>query len=596
MLLPARNIWDIKIQSVCCILSARDRDGVEIFLSANFGQASVSPPRVIINPSRLYPIEPVIRRERRFAINVLGASQRRTAIRLINVRRRAIHKDILLGIVTCNDSRHDIPYVSNCLRTLFCEVEEVLNTGDHTVMIARVLDSMPGRASRKERPLLFAEISGTPSRYLVLSRMLKRVLVTTRAREGLVKLLRRTATIKVDLAANTYEDGGQTDSEVNEIVRHGLHDDGRTVSPPRQAPGVLKQRLGVCVVGVGSWGFYHCQLFRKASRRVDLYVCGRDPDRVARVARGVGAKDIIIGLEKALEDPRVQAVSLVLPHDLHRKAVEMAAAAGKHALVEKPIATTLEDADAMIEAARRSGIIFMVAEDMHFRPAVREAVRAIDEGNIGEPLYLQAHAGGIMRPQGWKRDTERMGGGILMDIGVHYSRALRLLMGEPNRVFASRAMQINTKMGGEDSVQILFSSRFGWQAHMLLSWSSWRGHAPDLVIAGERGTLQLWPGDPHLDFYPVAPRPITQLLGSLRPRWLGEKLMSPVFQRVRRAVPGGHEAAYLAEAREFVSAVEKQREPLSRPLDARRDLQIVLCAYDALRRESWVDITAYTQP
>src|SRR5438445_594625 len=98
MLLPARNIWDIKIQAVCGILSARDRDGVEIFLSGNFGQASLEPPRVIINPNRLYPIEPVIRRERRFALNVLGASQRGTAIRLINASRRETHRAILLGI------------------------------------------------------------------------------------------------------------------------------------------------------------------------------------------------------------------------------------------------------------------------------------------------------------------------------------------------------------------------------------------------------------------------------------------------------------------------------------------------------------------
>ena len=55
------------------------------------------------------------------------------------------------------------------------------------------------------------------------------------------------------------------------------------------------------------------------------------------MARAVGAKGFIIGLEKALEDARLQAVSLALPHDIHRSALEMAAAAGKHALVEKPI-------------------------------------------------------------------------------------------------------------------------------------------------------------------------------------------------------------------------------------------------------------------
>jgi predicted dehydrogenase len=167
-------------------------------------------------------------------------------------------------------------------------------------------------------------------------------------------------------------------------------------------------------------------------------------------------------------------------------------------LVEKPIATNLVDADAMIAAAGKAGTILMVAEDMHFRPSVREAVACISRGEVGEPLYLLVHAGGIRRPQGWAADKIRMGGGVLIDIGVHYIRGLRLLMGEPDRVLASRSMQINTKMLGEDSVHLIFSSRFGWEAAMLLTWSSPRGNLPDMVLAGDEGTLHLWPGKRYL--------------------------------------------------------------------------------------------------
>src|SRR6185503_6281454 len=157
---------------------------------------------------------------------------------------------------------------------------------------------------------------------------------------------------------------------------------------------------------------------------------------------------------------------------LHRTACEMIAAAGKHVLVEKPIAINLEDADAMIMEARRNGTILMVAEDMHFRPAIKEAVKLILEGEIGEPLYFMSHAASVRRPTGWAAQANRLGGGVLMDMGVHYVRALRLLMGEPSAVSASRAMQINTKISGEDSVQVIYSSSGGWEAHMFLSWST----------------------------------------------------------------------------------------------------------------------------
>jgi len=344
---------------------------------------------------------------------------------------------------------------------------------------------------------------------------------------------------------------------------------------------------------VGEWGAFQCRLFRQADPRVELYVCGRDPRRVARVARAVGAKDCILGVERAIEDRRVEALALVLPHDLHAETARMAAAAGKHVLVEKPIATTLADADLMIDAARSAGTVLMVAEDVHFRPAVREAARLIDAGDVGDPLYCQVHAGALMRPKGWKADPARAGGGVLMDAGVHYVRALRLLMGEPDRVLASRARQVNTRVSVEDSVQLLFSSAHGWEAHVLLSWASPRGHGPDIIVAGDQGTVHLWPAAPYLDLYPAgpaAPRPLATLLSYVCPAGLALKLMSRGLRRVRRRIPDRDAGGYLTQVREFLGAVAEGRAPTSRPEDARRDLEIVLLGYEALRRGGWVTI------
>jgi len=594
MLLPARTIWDIKIQCVCGMISATDGEGVEVFLSGNFGQVSVSPPRIAINPNRLYPIEAIIRRERRFAINVLAASQREMAIRLINVRRRAIEKASIVGLTMEKDARHLIPFLKDCLRTLLCEVEQVVDTGDHTLIVAAVLESRANPARAEERPLLYSEVSGMPSAHPRLTGAFRALAAASGAKDALLKALaKRRPGGPPDLAGNTYREGGQTDAEIAEILKHGIQDRGRVLSRPAQPPAVLRRRLGVCVVGVGAWGSHHCRLFRAASPLVDLYVCGRDPERVARTGRAVGAKDHIIGLEKAVTDPRVQALSFVLPHDLHRAAVEMAAAAGKHALVEKPIATTLADADVMIAASEGAHTILMVAEDMHFRPALREASLAIDRGCVGEPLYLLASAGGLLRPEGWKADSGRMGGGVLIDMGVHYVRALRLLMGEPDRVFASRAMQVNTKLAGEDSVELLFSSQYGWRAHILLNWASPRGHSPDLTIMGDGGTIHLWPGTAYLDHYPAAPRMLTGLLSIVRPYWLAEKLASPRMQLVRRRIASDDPAGYLAEVREFLAAVSEERAPASTAVDARRDLELVLRGYDALRQEAWVTIRPF---
>ena len=591
MRIAARTIWDTRIQTVCSIVSARDDDDIELWLCANFGQAGLDPPRVIINPNRLYPIEGAIRRARRFAINVLPLHHRALALALTRLRRRIPNKIDRLGLTVIGDKRHGIPYLSGCLRTVLCEVEHILDSGDHSVVVASVLECRLNPALQGVRPLLYPDVSGTPSRHPAIMKLLRKGSVSSGLYDRLVRAKRRLAPrAEADLPGETYRSGGQTESEIAEVLRPGVRDTGRTLVPPARAPARLTRRVGLCVVGVGAWGSFHCRMFREADQHVELYVCGRDPARTARVARAVGARDVIIGLEKAIADPRVEALSLVLPHHLHAEAAQMAASLGKHVLVEKPIATTLADADAMIETARRSGTILMVAEDAHFRPATREAVRIIDCEDFGEPLYLQVHAGGLMRLEGWKADSALMGGGVLMDIGVHYMRAMRLLMGEPHRVMASRAMQVNTRITGEDSVQLVFGSNYGWQAHMLLSWAGPRGYGPDIVIAGEKAVIHLWPGASYLDLYPAAASPLRGLLDRIPSARLSRLLTRPALQRVRRSISDSDALGYLTEMREFLAAVAEGRPPVSTPEDARRDLEIVLSAYQALRDGHWVSV------
>ena len=585
---PAGTIWDTRIQSVCAAVSARDGADVELWMCGNFGQISLSPPCIVINPNRLYPIESAIRHEGRFALSVFGKSHRQAALRLASVRRRSPNKAAATGIEIIEDERHRIPYTRDHLRVLFCEVEEVLDTGDHTVIIGRVLESRAHPHHIGEPPLLYPEILEGPSFSPRLSRAIRRTLSITRVDDAAREFLRRRrGVLPVDLPQATYRGGGQTEEEIHQILKPGSKDKGRSIfPPPARTKASLNPRFGVCVVGT-SWGSFHAQLFRQAAPDMPLYLCGRNQQRLARLAKSVRAAGCILGLENALADPRIKAVSLALPHHMHADAVRKAAEAGKHVLLEKPIATTLAEADSIIDAARRAGIILMVAEDMHFRPSIREVVQAIHQGDIGEPLYLSVRAGGLMRFEGWKADSGLMGGGVLMDIGVHYIRGLRLLMGEPDRVFASRAMQVDTKISGEDSIQLLFDSSRGWQAHFLLSWAGPRGDSPDIIVSGEKGVIHLWPGRKFYDLYPALPTPITRWLSYVRPRWLSEKLARPEFQRVRRRIPDEDATGYLQEVQEFLSAVQEGRSPVTAPEDARRDVEIVLSGYSSLKASAW---------
>jgi predicted dehydrogenase/flavin reductase (DIM6/NTAB) family NADH-FMN oxidoreductase RutF len=584
--LPGRTIWDTRIQTVCGLLSARGDHGVEVYFSATFAQVSISPPRVIVNPNRMYAVEEAIRKGGRFAINVLPVSERERLARLIAMRRRQHGKAELAGLEMGEDE-YGIPFLKGSLRTIFCEVEKEIPSGDRQLYVAAVLESRPNPAFAGERPLLFGEVN--PSRFPALRKAIRTAAVRTGGLDLAKKALGKLRPLPPpNIAKTTYELAGATQPELELIESFGLLDLGHTLSPPA-APAILHKRVGICVVGTG-WGSFHCRIIQRASRNAQLFVCGQNPERTARLAKSVGAAGYFVGLENAVADSRVQALTLALPHDLHRQAAEIGMQAGKHVLVEKPIATNLADADSMIGVARRAGTILMVAEDMHFRPAILETFQRIARGDIGEPLYFLANAAGVRRPRGWAAQAERMGGGVLMDLGVHYVRGMRLLMGEPQSVLASRAMQIDTRISGEDSMQVLFSSQFGWEAHMLFSWSSLLGHLPDIIVTGEKGSFHLWPGASYIDFYPVAPPLIRRLLSYVRPHWLQEKLLRPQQGRVRIKLSNHEGSGYLGEFREFLAAVAEEREPASLPQDGRRDLEIVLRCYEAKAKEVRVEI------
>ena len=586
MRLPVRDIWEARVQSLCGVVCAGD----ELWLCGNYGQGTLDPPRIVINPNRLYPIEAAIREHRRFALCVLGVSQRADALRVANVRRREPGKARAVDVGVTIDRTHQTPYLTDCLQTIFCDLERALDTGDHTVMLGRIREVRTHPARAGERPLLYRDLARIQGLPRWLGRFLTALWLRSGAREAVYRLRARRGTLpQADLPRTTYLSGGHTEAEIELSQSYGTVDRSRRLEPPAM-PAVLRRRIGVCVVGTGAWGTMHCAFFRQISPLVDLYVCGRDPVRARRLAQAHRAAGVFASLEEVLADRRVDAVSLVLPHHLHARAACQALDAGKHVLVEKPLATTLDEADQMIAAATRTGNVLMVAENAHFRPAIAEAARAISRGDIGEPLYMEVRAGGPARLDGWKADAARMGGGVFLDIGIHYVRAMRLLLGEPDRVWATRAMPVNTRISGDDSIRVIFANRAGWQAHLLLSWVSPRGGVPDITVSGERGVVELWPLRPYYDYYPTDPPALDRAVSLVRPVWLAERLRMARAGRMRRPVGGADLAGYLTEVRDFLDAVSTGRQTSSPASEGRRDLELVLAGYRALETGAWTSI------
>src|SRR5882724_12265502 len=147
--------------------------------------------------------------------------------------------------------------------------------------------------------------------------------------------------------------------------------------------------------------------------------CGWIARRHAAAAREFGGVGAYGDYAEALRDPRARAAVVCTPHDRHLDDVLGALAAGRHVLVEKPLARTLDEADRMIDAAARAGRVLMTAENFRFMPAFRWVRRALDAGALGDPREVHLVSRGWRRHAGW-RLTPGAGGGALIDSGIHY--------------------------------------------------------------------------------------------------------------------------------------------------------------------------------
>jgi predicted dehydrogenase len=213
----------------------------------------------------------------------------------------------------------------------------------------------------------------------------------------------------------------------------------------------------------------------------------RDLARARAYAREFGGVAAYGAYEEALRHPGARGAVICTPHDRHLPDALSALAAGRHVLVEKPIACTLDEADEMIGAAAGAGRVLMVAENFRFMPGFRAVRRLIDEGVLGALRELHLIARGFRRRSGW-RSTPGAAGGALIDGGIHYVHALRWWGGEVRRLFALRPPQ-TLDMAGEDAVDVLAQLEGG--AVGLLSNSLAARGVPRFQwssVTGNRGT------------------------------------------------------------------------------------------------------------
>ena len=267
------------------------------------------------------------------------------------------------------------------------------------------------------------------------------------------------------------------------------------------------------VVGCGaSAGWHHGAIDRRGERTVVSACIDPDRGRAEAMAERSGAA-VFTALEDALAADAFDAALVMVPHHVHEEVALAVLGAGRHLLLEKPVAHTVESAGRILaagaEATAGGEVVFQVAENAQFWPEVLEVQRRIAEGAIGEVISARSwHCAppmGDFYPEGaWRFSAGSAGGGVAIDTGSHWFRPLRMWLGEVTEVLAVTGHPF-AAMEGESLVRSLcrfdtgvvasFDVTLTPGAAALEPFFQVTGTKGELVVEA-MGEVVLWDGSP----------------------------------------------------------------------------------------------------
>ena len=220
------------------------------------------------------------------------------------------------------------------------------------------------------------------------------------------------------------------------------------------------------------------------------------PESLAALAERHGIPRTTTDWRELAADPAIDAVVIATPNALHAPQAIACLEAGKHVLVEKPMARTLAEAEAMNRAAAGSGASLMVAHCWRFHPDVLALRRRIAAGELGEVVKTRGYGvHAAWGPAGWFVDRELAGGGALVDMGVHAIDTARFLLGDPvpERVCATIGTRYRELAVDDDGI-LLISWSGGVNSIVECGW--WQPHLAgleaDTEVYGSGGYARVW--------------------------------------------------------------------------------------------------------
>jgi D-apiose dehydrogenase len=233
--------------------------------------------------------------------------------------------------------------------------------------------------------------------------------------------------------------------------------------------------LNGALIGCGFFATNHLNAWRDIGRDTGtarlVALCDRDPERLTAAAAEFGIERTYQDAAEMMAREKLDFVDVCTTPPSHRALVELAAANGIPAICQKPMAPSLADAEAMVEACARAGVPFMVHENFRWESPIMAVREALESGAIGTPYWgrISFRSGyDVYAGQPYLAEGERF---IIEDLGVHVLDVARFLFGDVRRLAAS-TNQVNPNIRGEDAAAMLLTHEEGATSVVDCSYSS----------------------------------------------------------------------------------------------------------------------------
>jgi UDP-N-acetylglucosamine 3-dehydrogenase len=262
---------------------------------------------------------------------------------------------------------------------------------------------------------------------------------------------------------------------------------------------MTEKRLKVGVIGCGAIAQrrHLPEYIARADVEV-IAVCDFHLSRAQEVAEMFGVRKIYDQHEELLANNDIEAVSVCTPNHLHAAVSIEAMKAGKHVLCEKPMATTIKDAEAMVRAAKENGVFLMIGHNQRLMPVHQKAKQVLQEGSLGKVLSFQTvfgHSG----PENWSVDGEKSWFfqkeaaivGAMGDLGVHKADLIRWLLADEITEVSAVYGSLHKTAAVDDHAILLLKTQKGALGTLTASWTFYPNEVNHTLMYCEKGTLKI---------------------------------------------------------------------------------------------------------